>query len=65
MLTGDEAEGDRMAEGQARMEERIVRSAVELAAQVADGIETRNHFAVFFHDPAKLIGEAVMEEQRM
>ena len=46
VLGGDHAEGVAAAEGQAGLVERIVRAAVERAAQVADGIQAFDDLAV-------------------
>ena len=57
MLAGDIAEGDRVAEGQAGVEEGIVRRAEELAAKVACGVESLDDLALFGGDAAKLVGQ--------
>ena len=57
MFAGDVAEGDGVAERQAGMEEGIVRGAVELAAQVARGVQALDNLALLGGDTAILIGE--------
>ena len=57
MLTGDVAEGDGVAEGQAGMEEGVVGRAEELAAQVACGIEALDDLALLGDDAAELVGQ--------
>ena len=57
MLAGNVAKGDCMAEREAGMEEGIVRCAIELAAQVADGIKALDNLAFLCGDAAELIGQ--------
>ena len=57
VLTGNVAEGDSVAEGQAGVEEGVVGRAEELAAQVACGVEALDDLALLGDDTAKLVGQ--------
>ena len=52
MLTGDVAESNGVAEGEAGVEEGVVGRAVELAAQIADCVKALDDLAVLGGDAA-------------